>query len=50
MLSSRRSVITYIQVHFRLEFFMEANSMNSDQQSDLGPYCLQYGKGVKIEK
>ena len=39
----------YIQVHFRLDFFMEANSMsrqNPDQtapkgQFDLGPYCLQ---------
>ena len=34
-------------LHFRLEFFMEANSMNPDQtaprkRSDLGPYCLQY--------
>ena len=37
----------YIQVHFRLDFFMKANHMNPDQtgvveQSDLGPYCLQY--------
>ena len=28
----------YIQVHFRLDFFMKANNMNPD----LGPYCLQY--------
>ena len=37
----------YIQVHFRLDFFMEANNMDPGQtapweQSDLGPYCLQY--------
>ena len=37
----------YIQVHFRLDIFMEANSMDPDQtapkeQSDLGPYCLQH--------
>ena len=37
----------YIQVHFRPDFFMEANNMNPDQtapweQSDLGSYCLQY--------
>ena len=36
----------YIQVQFRLDFFMEAIDMNPDQtapkeQSDLGPYCLQ---------
>ena len=36
----------YIQVHFRLEFFMEVN-MNPDQtapwkQSVLGPCCLHY--------
>ena len=44
------STFTYavnIQVHFRLEFFMEANNLNLDQtaspweQSDLGPYWLQ---------
>ena len=35
----------YIQVHFRLDNFMEANNMNPDQtalKSDLGPYCFQY--------
>ena len=37
----------YIQVHFKLDFFMVANNMNPEQsapleQSDLGPYCLQY--------
>ena len=37
----------YIQVQFRLDFIMEANTMNPDQtaskeQSDLGPYKLQY--------
>ena len=44
----------YIQVHFRLDFFMESNNMNPDQtapreQSDLGPYCLKY-KLPKIEQ
>ena len=29
----------YIQVHFRLDFIVEAKTMNPDQQSD--PYCLQ---------
>ena len=43
MLSAFMSA-AYIQVHFRLDFFMEANNMNPDQtaawkQSDLGPYC-----------
>ena len=35
-------------LHFILDFFMEANTMDPDQtweqswdQSDLGPYCLQ---------
>ena len=37
----------YIQVHLRLNFFMETKVMNPDQtapkeQSDLGPYRLQY--------
>ena len=32
----------YTQVHFRLDFFMEANNMNPDQIApDLGSYCLQ---------
>ena len=40
----------YIHVHFRLDF-LEANNMSPDQnaskgaaweQSDMGPYCLQY--------
>ena len=43
------------QVHFKLDFIMEANNMDSDQTArlgavwsgsilfvDLGPYCLQY--------
>ena len=35
-----------IEVHFRLDFFMEVNNMNLDQtapweQSFLGPYYLQ---------
>ena len=34
-------------MQFRLDFIMEANTLNPDQtapkeQSDLGPYCLQY--------
>ena len=36
----------YIQVHFRLDFYVEANNVDPDQtalkQSDLGPYCLLY--------
>ena len=37
----------YIQVHFKLDFIMEANTMDPDQtapkeQSDLCTYCLQY--------
>ena len=38
--------LLHIQVHSRLDFSMEANTMNPDQtaplESDLGPYCLQY--------
>ena len=30
----------YIKVHFKLDFFMEANNMNLEH-FDLGPYCLQ---------
>ena len=37
---------TYIQVHFRQDFFMEANYIYPNQipreQSDLGTYYLQY--------
>ena len=37
----------YSQVHFKLDFIMEANTMNPDQtgpleQSDMDSYCLQY--------
>ena len=37
----------YIQVLFRLDFIVGANTMNPDQtapseQSDLDPYCLQH--------
>ena len=37
----------YIHAHFRLDLFMGANNMNTDQtapweQSDQGLYCLQY--------
>ena len=44
------------QVHFRLDFIMEANNMNPDQtapkgeQSDLGPYCLQYMLPMKLKR
>ena len=31
----------YTQVHFRLDFIIEANTMNPNQ-SDLRTYCLQY--------
>ena len=33
---------TYIHGHFRLDFFMEANSMNPDQTAPKGPHYLQY--------
>ena len=38
----------YIQAYLSLDFKMKANTKNPDQtapyweQSDLGPYCLQY--------
>ena len=32
----------YIKVHFRQNFIMEANNMDTDMQVDLGPYCLPY--------
>ena len=36
----------YIKVHFRLDLIGEANTLNSEytvlEQSDPGPYCLQY--------
>ena len=37
----------YIQVHFSIDFYMEAINMNPDQtapldQSELSSYCLQY--------
>ena len=41
---------TYIQVHFRLDYSMEANTMNPWEQSDLGPYCLQYRVPKKINR
>ena len=45
---------TYIQVHFRLDFMMEANTMGPDQtapwRSDLGPYCLEYRLHKNIRK
>ena len=42
------TLLQYIQVHFRLVFFMDANNINPYQttskkeQFDLGSYCLQY--------
>ena len=44
-MSSAFTSDAYIQVHFRLDFFMEANNMNPDQQSDLGPYDQQSNLG-----
>ena len=46
-MSSALTSAAYIQVHFRLDSIMEANTMNPDQtapleQSDLGLYCLQF--------
>ena len=42
----------YMQVHFRLVVFMEANNMNPDQTdcSDPGPYCLEYRLPKKISR
>ena len=31
----------YIQMHFRLDFIMEVNTMNLLEQLDPGLYCLQ---------
>ena len=44
----------YIQMHFTIDVFIEANNMNPDQtapmeQSDLGPYCLQFWLPKKFE-
>ena len=39
----------YIVMHFRLDFFMEAN-MNPDQTAPLGPYCLQYRQPKNISR
>ena len=43
----------YIQVHFRLDIFMEANNMNTDQtapweESDPGPYILLYSLQTRL--
>ena len=46
----------YIQIHFKLDFFMKANTMNREirvlprEQSYLGPYCLQYRLPKNISK
>ena len=40
---------TCFQVHFRLDFIMEANAMNPEQ-SDLGLYCLQYRLLIRPNK
>ena len=34
--------VVYIQVHFRQDFFIEANTMNPYQTAPKGSYCLQY--------
>ena len=34
--------LLHIQVHFRLNFFMEACKINPDQTAPKGQYCLQY--------
>ena len=33
--------VAYIQVQFRLDFFMEVNNIRLLQKSDLGAYCLK---------
>ena len=45
----------YIQVHFDFIFIMKANTVNPDQtapweQSDQGPYCLQYRLPKKLSR
>ena len=41
----------YIQFHLSLDFIIEVNTMNPDQeQSDLGPYCMQYGLSKNIRR
>ena len=40
----------YFLVHFRLGFIMEANTMSPKEQSDPGPYCLQYGLPKNISR
>ena len=45
-MSSSFTSAAYIIVHSKLDFIMEADTMNPDQtapweQSDLGTYCLQ---------
>ena len=49
------SSVEYIQVHFRLDFIVEANTMPFDQtaplgQPDLGPYCLQGYPGTYLDE
>ena len=44
---SEKAVCFSCLLYFRLDFILEVNTMNQDQtapkeQSDLGPYCLQY--------
>ena len=46
-MSSVFTSAAYIQAHFRLEFFIKVNDMNTDQtapkeQSAQDPYCKQY--------
>ena len=40
-MSSEFLSVAYILINFRLDVFMEPNTMNSGQTATLGPYCLQ---------
>ena len=42
-LLSGQYFVLKIQVHFRLDFIMEANTINPDQTADLGSCCLHNG-------
>ena len=35
--------VAYMQVHFRLDFFHGSKQYEPRSETDLGPYCLQYG-------
>ena len=50
-MSSAFYAAAFIQIHLRLDFIKETNTMNPDQeQSDLGPYCLQYVLSKNISR